>query len=580
MNHSYLKKAIHLALTGETIEADLTQFEDLTLPDPYYQEETTIYRPTDTGPVIVTKNPFKIISRVRDKRKGRWGYLITWVDPDGNQHFAIIFESDLHTEGVQKILKSRGLGLMPGQGKHFALIVMQLDSTNRINITSHMGWDDEEMRFIGENDIIEAEYLIDNEITAFVPEKGGKTNEMDASGTLKEWQEHVAIPCSENPLFMFSILAAFAASILRFAGIDVGGYNLFGLTSRGKTSMLQAFASVSGNGSDPNSGRDSSIRRWDATANGIEGIAAKHHDIGLPMDEIGAKDPKDIRFVLYNLFSGRGKEVMNSLRQLVKARSWRTLVLSSGEIQIREVLAENGDDVKGGQLVRLADIPIDGANFPPGVDASEQVRAIKKATAQYYGTALPAFIRELVNLKDEDQSTMSAADISELIRSELDYWNGEIGTEGLTPEQQRVQLRFALTLTAGVMARDLGVLPYSEESMINCVKFARDQWLLNMRETDPSLQGVINIATFVLEHSDRIIDYTEPRSGRELILIPDQLFNSACGRVPSKKVTGKLSELGLLHRQERNRAKSTFTIDGVKKRYYALKPDIKVHYQR
>lgn len=168
--------------------------------------------------------------------------------------------------------------------------------------------------------------------------------------------------------------------------------------------------------------------------------------------------------------------------------------------------------------------------------------------------------------------------MSEWLTGELEYWEKQLLVNGLTPEQQRVLRRFALVATAGALAVDFGILPYTEDQVKNCVEIARNQWLQAMRESDPALMGIINVARFVVEQSNQCVDYSDKRSGKSLVLIPAELFSEACSGTNHRTVFSKLSELGLLHRQERSRATSQLTVKGKKGRYYALKPDIRSHY--
>ncbi len=578
MNNPTLKEAVRLALKGETITSCLDDFEDTIWPSGFFQEDGKIFMTKKDEDILVSTSPFMVMARSRSKKSGEWSSLTTWLDPDSKRHCAIIPDSEVHKEVVHQSLKSKGLGIMPGHGKTFAELIMRSNSDERLNITSDMGWDDDSMMFVGAEEIISPDHVTEEEHTAYMPKNGGKISEMSSSGSLEEWQENVAKPCALIPLQVFAILAALASCLLRWVNLDVGGFSVHSLTSRGKTTLLQIFASVFGNGSDPNAGGDSCIRRWDSTANGLEGMAAKHNDIGLPLDEIGAKDPRDIKFVLYNLMSGRGKESMNNLRQLVATKKWRTIVFSSGEKSIREVLEGNGDEIKGGQLVRLADIPMDGMELPSSIDPAKHMQALKAATSKYYGTALPALVKQLVNLRDEDERPMGMSGLSEYLTGELEYWEEQLQIDGLTPEQARVNRRFALTAVAGALAVDFKIVPYTEEQVLHSVTFARDQWLQGMRESDPALTGIINVAQFIVDQSDQCVDYTDARSGKSLILIPGDRFNAACSGVDQKTVISKLSELSLLHRQESKRAKSTFTIDGKRARYYAVKPAIRDHY--
>ncbi len=573
-----LEQAVKLANSQATIPGDIEEFDDIPLPDPFYHEGGCVFEAQDKcDDICITLQPFKVISLVRNEHQGQWGHLLTWLDPDTQQHFAILFDSELHSGTAITMLRSKGLKVMNGQNKKFIDIVNLTSPDARIDLAQETGWRKGKLQFVTGDEVIEPDHDQSAGITAFVPADGSSAAEMATKGTLQEWCDHVANPIKEHPLGLFVIGCALAVSLMRFLNIEVGGFHLFGRTSRGKTTLQQVFTSVFGNGCEPGSGGDSCIRRWDSTANGLEAIAAKHHDIGLALDEIGAKDPKDIRFVVYNLFSGRGKTVMNSNRKLVAANRWRTLVLSSGEKPLREVLAEGGGETKAGQLVRLADIPIDSVELPREIDAARLIQSVKRATGRYYGTPQRTFIKSLINITD-DEGPLSLVDLTELIEDEFHHWEGVLDTEGLAPEQARVNRRFVLVQTAGSLASQISEFGFSEEEFLTSVRLARDLWIDGMRNSDPGLQGLHNIAKLTVERSEHVNKYLDRRSNRTLLLLTPQQFADACAGVSEKAVIAKLTDYGLLHRQEQGRARSNFTINGKKERYYAIRPEIKDHY--
>ena len=82
-----------------------------------------------------------------------------------------------------------------------------------------------------------------------------------------------------------------------------GGFHFFGPSSRGKTTIQRAAASVWGRGSaDPGF-----IRSWRATANAQEAAAAQVTDTLLALDEIGVADSRDAAAAIYQLAAGVGK---------------------------------------------------------------------------------------------------------------------------------------------------------------------------------------------------------------------------------------------------------------------------------
>jgi putative DNA primase/helicase len=125
---------------------------------------------------------------------------------------------------------------------------------------------------------------------------------------------------------------------LQLATQKGGGLNFFGPSSAGKTTLLQAAASVWGRGASPGY-----IRTWRATANGLEGAAAGATDTALVLDEFGVVEARDAAAAFYGLANGSGKARAARDGSLREPKSWRVLILSSGEIPAETKLLEEAE---------------------------------------------------------------------------------------------------------------------------------------------------------------------------------------------------------------------------------------------
>ena len=213
------------------------------------------------------------------------------------------------------------------------------------------------------------------------------------SGTVEEWREKVADICQNNSLLTFSLCVALAPILLRyFPEINTTIFHLVGRSSIGKTTALKVAASVWGH-------PKRYIKQWRATGNAQEGIAEKHNDSLLLLDEIGQANDKDIQQTVYMIGNEKGKARMTVDAALRKAKSWRLLCLSSGEVGISEKIEATGERVHGGVLVRCIDIE---AQSSKGIGIFEDLRGcnngnefsttLTERTSKYYGTAAKFFI--------------------------------------------------------------------------------------------------------------------------------------------------------------------------------------------
>ena len=107
---------------------------------------------------------------------------------------------------------------------------------------------------------------------------------------------------------MLAISAALAGPLLHMARGEGGGFHFFGQSSKGKTTIFQAAASVWGRGATPGY-----LRAWRATANGLEGGAALATDTALILDEMGVLDPREA--CNGNLCAGQRRRASNEPRR-------------------------------------------------------------------------------------------------------------------------------------------------------------------------------------------------------------------------------------------------------------------------
>ena len=175
-------------------------------------------------------------------------------------------------------------------------------------------------------------------------------DEYTQRGTLDGWQQGIAAAAVGNPMLVLALCVAFAGPVLALVGAESGGLHLIGDSSTGKTTALQAAASVWGG--------DGFRRSWRTTANGLEGAAALFNDSLLALDEISECDPRDVGEVVYMLGNGRGKQRASRMGAARAVHRWRSSILSTGERSIATSMLDAGQRVKAGQAVRLLDIPV------------------------------------------------------------------------------------------------------------------------------------------------------------------------------------------------------------------------------
>jgi putative DNA primase/helicase len=531
--------------------------------------------------------PIWVDAMTRDAAQQTWGVVVHWLDRDGKAHeraFPVALLHELRGQLLVQALAASGLLV---QTKSAGLLVEYLGAFNppgRVQSVARLGWlPGDALVYVLPGGTLGGTCA---QAVIFQPERNSPTaTAFRAAGTLVDWRERVAVPCRGNSILIFALCAGFSGPLAKFASLDSGGFHFYGHSSKGKTTALQVAASVWGNGADPADSDSSFIRRWNSTANALEGTAAAHNDGLLALDEMGTCDAQDFGRVVYNLFGGQGKARMGKDASLLEQRAWRVQVLSTGEISVRQKIEEgNRKPAKAGQLARLIDIPIgDAAIMATAGDRPEYfVDRLKRVTGQCFGTAGPGFLRAFAEMLQ----TVSSARHEVLRR--VDAWVSGAPVARLESVEHRALRRFALVAVAGWLASEWDILPFDGEEVDAAVLDVWNRWRGEGDSLPDSARGIASVREFIMKHGARfaILDqsfidvrdlagYRDEERGRWLFT--DDGFREACGGQDPREVARELVRRGLMFKNDSDRIKSKHTIKALgsaRVSLYAVRGDI------
>lgn len=451
---------------------------DNEFPDCFILEPVGLYINADGSKIRVTRNWLRVLSKARTHDGEGWSLTVAYENSDGQMAEVVIPMVDLMGRGGAglKRLVNAGVEITPGCEKHLVLFLRSSVPQKRDLLVQAAGWVPGRHLYVTPHTVIGD---VGGERVIYRPEQNSPTEaSMRSSGTLQGWIDNIASLAKGNPLLVFALLAGLAGSLLRHLRLDGGGFNLFGPSSRGKTTWLMVGASCAGCGADPATNGDSYVRRWNVTGNAVEALGAAHNDNLLALDELGTAVIKDLDALVYNLTGGQGKSAMNSTRQLQRQRSWSCIILSTGELSFRAKIAASGGKVMAGQLIRMIDIEAGSTIFHDthGLAPADFANRLKAACSAHYGTAAPAFIAKLIDYLSDD-----AEGFRQSLLEALEQFVVELTPEGLPPEQARAVRRFAFLRVAGELAVQFGILPLTDDDVRQSVEFARDRWLSGSR---------------------------------------------------------------------------------------------------
>jgi uncharacterized protein (DUF927 family)/5S rRNA maturation endonuclease (ribonuclease M5) len=439
--------------------------------------------------------PFEILGVGRDPQGRGWGKHLRFLDKDNRHHLRVVSDAALHGDPAALCagLADEGLTISRGQQRAFAVYLNGATVKDRVTVVPRTGW-----HLIGGHGVF---VLPDETLGPMgagpVALDAAARGPYEALGTLADWKGSVGALSSGHALAVLAISAALAGPLLHLAGQEGGGVNFFGQSSTGKTTLLHLAASVWGRGGSPGY-----VRAWRATANGLEGAAASATDTCLVLDELGQVEARDAAAGLYSLSNGMGKARAGRDGALREPKSWRALILSSGEIPTATKLSEDrGKKARAGQLVRMLDVPADrgfgfGAFDSGGSDsdAGKLAKEFKHAAISAYGTAGPGFVRQLIA---ED---VTGEDVRRFV---VEFVASTVPT-GADGQIDRAAQRFGLIAAAGEFATALGVTPWEKGEARAAAAWALEQWITQRGGTDPAevRQAVEQVRLAIEQHGE------------------------------------------------------------------------------
>jgi putative DNA primase/helicase len=533
-----------------------------------------------------------IAAVTRNEIGEEWGRLLTFRDDDGREHRWAMPMELLAGDGTtyRERLLSMGVHIGPGPKARHRLheYIQTTTPATRVRSVSRLGWHggvfvlpDAVFGDPGQERVIYQ--------TAYATEHGFRV-----SGTLSEWQEHVAIPCAGNSRLVFAVSCAFAASLVYLVNGESVGYHLRGPSSLGKTTAILVGGSVVGGGD-----LKGYMRQWRATANGLEGVAALHCDSLLCLDEISQLSSREAGEVAYLLANGQGKSRARRDGSGKPPAAWRTVFLSTGEISLADKVGEDGHRLAtAGQQVRVIDVAADAGrglglfeNLHGTENGHQFALKLKEATSHYYGTPIREFLARVTeNLEPATQSVKS-------FKHNFVKTNCPTGADG---QVQRVLGHFALVAAAGELAIAAGVLPWAEGKANAAATVCFNAWLSNRPAGAGRAEieaGIAQIRKFFELHGDSrftlwgVPDNDDLRDrpsndrptinragfrrlldggrGVEFYVFPENFKSELCSGFDAKALTRAMIDKGLLIPGKDGRSSESVTLPRLgKKRCY------------
>ncbi|WP_295698013.1 DUF927 domain-containing protein [uncultured Neisseria sp.] len=517
---------------------------------------------------LLLSEPIDIIGTGQDN-DGAYYRIIKFKDKNTRQQkTAALPQEEIGTAHGWKRLGWHGIdvyseGIESGKLRNYLL----KHSGNAVfTITDRAGWN-------GEAYILAGGEAINADGTNIL--YNGDTSQKDGyteKGSLKEWQEQAARYAENNSRLCLALGLSMAAPFLALLNEEGGGFHLAGDSSKGKTTAARLALSVWG---DP----ETTKGNWDTTPLGLQNLALARNDGLLVLDEIGqTADPRKIPQMVYSVINGVSKTQGAKDGGNRRQKTWRNLILSTGEINPESLIGDRAQ-WKAGNHVRLPDIQAEARfgiydtlhGFADGAKLSEH---INQATAKQRGTAGRALIRQI--LKDGKEAAAQAVEAS---RARF--------LETLPPmegQARRIARRFALLAAVLEYAAPItGMRPGAGEAG---VRQCFNEWLeengTGNREDRRIIEQVIafmDVNALSMRFSDwNAQTWNQNHAGYrkqegsidEYWIIPVVFENEVCKGYSPRKVCEVLHDHEWLKKADNGRWQHQRKKNGVASRFYVL----------
>jgi hypothetical protein len=360
------------------------------------------------------------------------------------------------------------------------------------------------------------------------------------------------------------IAGALAAPLLKALGAANFALHLCGDTSRGKTSMLRIAASIYG---DPRN--QQWVAPWLGTLTATELRAQFYCDLPLCFDESGTVDPEFMARAVYMLVNGEGRPRGTKELHMRPTAQWRTVVLSTGEVELAS------EDAMGGQQVRVISVPITGFGT---LDAAG-VDDLRDACADNAGAVGELWLRALTEGNEDDRAEWRAdyrtllAELraiaggnSTLARTAMSFAVMALAAQGARSEFGLGSSQTIVDIFRKRCETSNGVRPMHER-----VVDALNEWVMSNPRTFPITTKQLNGMRTAAVHDGVVVNGYRLEDTGLVAFAPRKLREelARCGLPWTKAVCDQLVDLGRLKR-EKNDVETRLRVNGRRERLYQL----------
>jgi hypothetical protein len=426
-------------------------------------------------PVSVPTCPiFKLLAIAEDEASNTFSNIVEFLDIYGKTRRLSISRSDFdEVKAVTSALKNAGAFFSASAAVNDAAmqtLVTSVASAPRWKYAASTGW-----RHNGRQFVLPRAVIGTGEPSVRVrppsARPAAKPTRVGKRGTLAKWKSNVAKPARRSSRLVFAICTAFAAPLIRFANLNSFGVQLSGPPKIGKSTALLAGASVIG------FHRERDLPNFRVTDAALGEIPAEHNDSMLPLNELAllkGRKSERIRDLAYGLSEGTGTAYSKFVAPGKATLQWRTIAVATGEESAEQIAESDGTVRMGGEAVRWIDLPAIRKGqatifdfIPANVALQDHVKwsartcvKLRVAIRKNHGVAIRKFIK----------AAIKHPNLAAELKSHSQSFAAQVSRKSDSPTTKHLARSFAHIYASGILAVQLGILPWTKNVVLKCLK--------------------------------------------------------------------------------------------------------------
>ena len=472
------------------LNAKVIKMDDKTNENPsFLVEKGIIYKWNERKSVydFVAKD-IRIKERLYAIDDGTWYLTIEYKDPTKTIKEFTIAQDQIKRNELLNYM-GKGIDITEGNAtdvRSFLNYSLRMFEIPIRNVHRSLGW----LFVNGERSNT---YLLDEAIGGDIKSTYIGDVNLKPKGKVEDYINFLKEEISENPYLQFALVLGLSAPILSIVADDKDMENLVvslsGQSSSGKSTALSLAMNSLGKAT-VSDGIGSLIQNWSGTENFMFKSISSQKLNGFPVcrDECGANNVKNFNNFIYKFCMGQEKGRLNKDCTLQKTETFRSIMLSSGEVRIQDLMKEH---TLGSSVVRLTEF-----NNLPWTDSALQADRIKRFLSRNYGTLGKEFIKYLCLYK-EDEIIELWYEYTDKLVPLLEPYVKQFAT--------RIASKYAIFMTTFYLVTGLLEVDWDEEKIIDIlVDSAKDKEdEINLAKSAYNL-----IMDFVSENSSHFYSFT------------------------------------------------------------------------